>query len=116
MTAFCVFGVTRAQCKKIADDKVPMRDENRRLYTQDERAALVEKMAAELFESGGRTKQISPAFDAPHFARDWIAIGLKAGEIRNPRIMKRGTKTDKHGNLKTNKKTGLAVISWIPYA
>lgn len=116
MTAFCVFGITRAQCKKIADDKVPMRDENKRPYTQEERAALVEKMAGELFEAGVRTKQISPAFDTPHFAEDWIAIGKKAGEIRDPKIMKRGTKTDKHGNPKVNKKTGAEVISWVPYA
>lgn len=116
MTAFCVFGITRSQCKKIAEEKTPTYSkELKRDFTKEEFAARVEEMAKELFEAGVRTKQISPAFDTPHFAEDWISIGIKAGEIRDAKIMKRGTKTDKHGNLKSNKKTGLAVISWIPY-
>lgn len=115
MSSFCVFGVTREQCKKIARDKISQYDKDiERFLTQEEYAARVDAMAKELFEGGARSKQISPAFDAPQFARDWIAVGLKAQAIRTPKIMVLGVKCDKQGAEKMNKK-GLPVISWLPY-
>lgn len=116
MSAFCVFGVTRSQCKKMAEEKVESYDRDlQRHLTKEELAVRVEEVAQELFESSARTKQISPAFDAPQFAKDWIAVGLKTKTIRSPKIMTRGKKIDKKGAPKMNKK-GEEVIGWIPYA
>lgn len=54
MSSFCVFGVTRAMCKKIAEANVKTRDPVlKRDLTQDEWRERVEQLAAELFQQGG---------------------------------------------------------------
>jgi hypothetical protein len=117
MTAFCVFGISYAQCKALAEKNVESYDaKEKRTLTQEEFAERVEQAAKELFEGGAKLKQISPAFDAPQFCEDWIRVGLKSNCIRQPKVMTRGVKIDKHGAPVANKDTGLAVMTWVPYA
>jgi hypothetical protein len=114
MSGFCVFGVSREQCRKAAEESTPTTENKTTIPVDEWRRRVVEK-ARELFEGGAsRSKQISPAFDAPQFAEEWVRIGLSSGAITNPVIMTRGTKLDKKGAVRMNKR-GMEIISWIPY-
>ena len=110
MSGFCVFGVSRANCKQRAERAVP----SSRFLTVDEYAQRVAEIERELFSAEARPRQISPVFDAPQFAEEWIAVALKTEDIKSPKIMVRGVNTDRRGNQKVNKK-GIPVISWVPY-
>jgi hypothetical protein len=100
-----------AEEKTLTFDKVLNRE-----LTEEEYSQRVATLAQELFEGAARPKQISPAFDAPQFANDWIAVGTRSGFIRAPKVMRRGERIDKHGLPVINRKTGEKVITWIPYA
>lgn len=113
MAAFCVFGIGMGQCLKTADAKVSRWDKEKNDYVPlPEWVERRDVFAKELFETADRRKQVSPEFDAPQFCEDWIAV---AGErqVRLPKIMTRGEKTDKHGTV--IKKEGKPVITWIEY-
>lgn len=114
MSAFCVFGISRDQCKKRAKEVVSAYDEKRRPLAADEYVKRIEEFTQELFDEMERKKQISPAFDAPQFCEDWISVGLRSGSIKWPEIMVRGQKVDKKGNKVVNKK-GNPVMAWLPY-
>lgn len=108
MSAFCVFGISREQCKKRAKEEVGTYD-NANEYTQ-----RLAEVAQSLFDTVTRKRQISPAFDAPQFCEDWINVGLHADAIKWPEIMVRGQKVDKKGNKVVNKK-GAPIMTWLPY-
>lgn len=116
MTSFCVFGISRPQCKKSAEQRIGSCGANLKAHPlMDGRAEKIAAKTQELFDKkNAKPKQISPAFDAPQFADGWIAIELKTGQIRAAKIMTRGTKNDKYGAKRINKK-GEPTISWIPY-
>jgi hypothetical protein len=62
MTAFCVFGISYAQCKALAEKNVESYDaKEKRTLTQEEFAERVEQAAKELFEGGGETKANLPS-------------------------------------------------------
>jgi hypothetical protein len=116
VSGFCVFGVTRQDCLKRARAKVTTRDSTTKLQLSPEDwAARVDAEAGRLFEVA-RAKQISPAFDSPHFCADWIALGLRGmpPQIRAPQVMAKGKKVDKKGKELTRK--GVPVIGWVPYS
>lgn len=78
MSGFCVFGVTMEDCIARARKKTRTRcKELKRELTLEEWAAKADKLAREMFEACHGAKQISPAFDAPQFAADWIAVAKK---------------------------------------
>lgn len=113
MSSFCVYGVSKTKCKQAAEKKVPLTEGvPKRTLTMPEWLERVEKVLTDMFENG-RAKQISPAFDAPHFATDWINIGLQSNEIRSPKVMVKGEKVDKNGEPVLRK--GKPVIGWVPY-
>lgn len=115
MSAFCVFGVTLENCKKAAEKKVSTWDSKLQVHISPaEWRKRVDALAAEIFESAKRSKQISPAFDAPQFANDWIGVADRTTKARAMRIMRRGEKTDEKGAPVIRK--GKPVIGWIPYA
>jgi hypothetical protein len=116
MSAFCVFGVTYDACVEQAKKKVEpyIKEQGKptRAMTPEEYAGAVREKADALFESA-REKQISPAFDAPQFADDWIAIANRS-KARALKIMRKGQKVnDKGAPILRN---GKPVIGWIPYA
>lgn len=84
MSSFCVFGMTALVARAMAEDEIGWYTGsgiNRRELTREERAVLVDARAAELFEKR-KTRQISPAFDAPQFAREWLDIAHRSTAIR----------------------------------
>lgn len=84
MSSFCVFGMTALVARAMAEDEIGWytgAGVNRRELTREERAALVDARAAELFEKR-KTRQISPAFDAPQFAREWLDIAHRSTTVR----------------------------------
>lgn len=114
MSAFCVFGVSRASCKKVAETKVRQRDPKTKLHlSPQEWREQVEAFAQKLFDERISRKQISPAFDAPAFCDDWIKIGSAGNQIKLPVVMVRKVKQDKNGS--DVKKDGKPVIVWMPY-
>ncbi len=116
MSAFCVFGVTKQDCIKTARKKVKnyIVIDMRTIYlTMEDLNVKVQSMADDLFTTE-RVKQISPAFDAPKFAREWVEVGKQTKQITRPKIMCKGEKVDAKGAPMIRK--GQPVIGWIPYA
>lgn len=113
MTAFCVYGVSMANCRKTAEKSVKKWDvAKQRDLTVAEWGDLVRAKALELFNSATRQRQISPAFDTPDFCQDWLNVS-KQEEVRLARVMVRGPKMDKKGNRVT--KSGVQVMTWVSY-
>lgn len=110
MSAFCVYGVSMRNCLEKAREEL----EKNRGIPANEWNAKVSKRAEELFNLF-RVKQISPAFDAPEFCRDWIAVGEKTKQIKWPTIMCKGPKLDAKGEPML-RKGGRPLIGWIPFS
>lgn len=64
-----------------------------------------------MFKEATRRVKVSPELDTPQFCLDWLAVS--PGEVREPVIMVRGPKLDKHGNL--IKRAGVVVETWLEY-
>lgn len=112
MGAFCVFGVSRSVCRKLAEKSVPTFDKwTRRELTAPEWGVLVKEEADRLFAESMKEGRISPELDTPQFCRDWIAA--QPGEVKLTRLMCRGPKIDKHGAVVVRK--GAPVMVWLPY-
>lgn len=109
MSAFCVYGMTlpvatkRAE-KKLEGEKIAIEEWN----------AKVREMAETILVQAAPT-QVSPTFDAPQFAKDWIEVARKTSRIYAPKVMVRKPKKDKHGNPVVSKATGLPALGWEPY-
>jgi len=119
MSSFCVFGMTALVARAIAEEEigwtVPGENFSRpRQISREERAALVDKRAAELFEKRA-VRQISPAFDAPQFAHEWLDIARRSTEVRGGCLMVRGPKVNDKGTPVISKVTGMPTITWLPY-
>ena len=112
MGAFCVFGVSRQVCRKLAEKNVATFDQQtKKTLTAAEWGERVAAEADRLFHESEKQVRISPELDAPQFCRDWIAAAPE--EVRLTRIMVRGPKVDKHGAALL--KEGVPVLSWHPY-
>jgi hypothetical protein len=109
MSAFCVFGMTLAIAKKraekkLSDTSIPMDQWNERVLAE-----------AEKILAHANPTQVSPPFDAPQFARDWIEVAKRTSRISGAKVMARKPKKDKHGNPVISKATGLPALGWEPY-
>lgn len=115
MSSFCVFGISRSDCKRIAEKKVSTYDPEKKVdMSLAEWRLRADAFAESLFNEMDRAKQISPAFDAPQFCIDWINVGARGGQIKSPTVMVRGQKIDEEGV--PVKRNGKPVITWLPYA
>ena len=95
MGAFCVFGISRSKCRKTAERKTSNM-EGKIGLTITEWARRVAELADHMFnDPEAKREKVSPELDAPQFCRDWLAA--QEGEVRQPLIMVRGPKIDKHG-------------------
>lgn len=114
MGAFCVFGVSRTHCRKLAEKSVPTsvaEGLSRRNLTASEWGGAVAIETARLFDESVKQVRISPELDAPQFCRDWIASA--PGETKLTKIMCRGDKVDKHGAEMMRE--GVPVQTWLDY-
>jgi len=112
MGAFCVFGVSRSACRKVAEKNVPTWDSQaKRSLSAPEWGARVAAETERLFEQTEKQVRISPELDAPQFCHDWIAS--QPGEVKLTRLMYRGPKIDKHGAAVV--RDGVPVLTWLPY-
>ena len=106
MGAFCVFGVSRSACRTEAERKIVAHD-----MTLSQFAAARDALAEKLFEEAVKAVRISPEFDAPQFAHDWMAVS--PNEIKLAKVMVRGPKFD--GGGKPIKRNGTPVMTWHEY-
>lgn len=98
MGAFCVFGVSRAACKLLAEKKTPTHEgegKNRRELTMAEWTERRDRLAQQLFEQTEKPARISPEFDAPQFCTDWINVA--PAQLKLTTVMVRGPKFDGGG-------------------
>jgi len=115
MTAFCVFGVSRTDCKRIAEKKVKFYDnEKKRDLTMEEWRAAVNALAQDLFATTTRHRQVSPNFDAPQFAREWAALAQRSDQVKGADIRVRTVMLDAEG--KPAKRKGKILMTWQHFA
>ncbi|USE78942.1 hypothetical protein NDR89_20105 [Cupriavidus gilardii] len=109
MSAFCVYGMSFTLALKRAEKKVSSVG----LSMEDWRKQVHD--AAEQILLSAKPTQVSPTFDAPQFAQDWIEVAERTSRVHAPRVMVRAPKVDKHGNVVKDKRTGLPALGWKPY-
>ena len=120
MSTFAVFGMTRDFALAEARKKTPTTRielvKGVRVtvdLTPDEWEAAVQKRADKVM-AGARTVQLCKPFDAPQFARDFIALCRNRGGCRDLTIKARAPEKDGHGQVRKTKK-GAPMLSWQPY-
>ncbi|WP_375738031.1 hypothetical protein [Pseudomonas boanensis] len=118
MSTFAVFGMTRDVALADARKKVKITRKTPQgevAIPMSEWLQLCEKRADETM-AGAKTKQLSPLFDAPQYAEDFISIARRTLKCRDMHIKCRVPLTDALGNPLINKKTGAQKVGWRPYA
>lgn len=117
MSTFAVFGMTRDAALDLARRQVKT---TRRTpqgevgIPMTEWLALCEKRTDEIME-GTKTKQLSPLFDSPQYADDFIALARRTLKCRDMHIKARVTLTNEKGEALIDKKTKAPKIGWEPY-
>lgn len=109
MSAFCVYGMTLEVATKRAEKK--LRDSSLSMEAWKKK---VHELAEQILIEAKPT-QVSPPFDAPQFAKEWIEVARKTSRIYAPKVMVRKPKKDKQGNPVISKATGLPALGWEPY-
>lgn len=117
MSTFAVFGMTRELALVEARKKV----KTTRKTPQGEVAIgmsewlrLCEKRADDIM-AGAKTLQLSPLFDAPQYAEQFIEIARKSCKCRDMHIKFKGVLKDAIGRPVINKKTGAPKVGWAAY-
>lgn len=118
MSAFCVFGMTEPLARKAAArnwEKHPstMTEEVRACITEADAADWI-AVKTEYLLVKATPVQISGAFDAPQFARDYITLAQQLHRTSRLQVMTRGEKKDANGALIISKATKKTVIGWVP--
>ncbi|WP_287030000.1 hypothetical protein [Pseudomonas sp. UBA6310] len=114
MSTFAVFGMTREQAVADARKRVKATRQTpggEVAIPMTEWLALCERRADETM-AGTKTKQLSPMFDAPQFAQDFIAVARRTLQCRDMHIKCRVPMTDALGNPLMNRKTGVQKVGW----
>lgn len=114
MSAFCVHGVTRSACLATAKKKVDIvlingMGRRIRLMSEVEWGRCVGFPAAAMF-SKAKSSAVSPRFDAPQFARQWMDLSTKSGDLKDGCLMALAPTGEKHP------KTHEEILRWMPYA
>lgn len=117
MSTFAVFGMTRELAQADARKNV----KTTRKTPQGEVAIdmsdwlqLCEKRADDIM-AGAKTRQISPLFDAPQYAEQFIEIARKSCKCRDMHIKAKSVLKDAFGRPIINKKTGAPKVGWADY-
>jgi len=109
MSAFCVYGMTMTHALQLAEKQVSETGLSKEQWREAVHAA-----ANKIFVAHAPV-QVSPMFDAPQFARDWMDIACRTSQIYAPTVMVRQAKTDNRGNSVIDRRTGLPLLRWAPY-
>lgn len=110
MSTFAVFGMTRPVA--FAEAKKRTKGTRKNLQAPggveqiplDEWLALVEKKTEQIM-GGGTVRQLSPLFDAPQYAEQFIELARKTVRCRDMRIRSKAVLTDAKGKPVINPKT-----------
>lgn len=95
MSTYAVFGMTRSLALELARKQTSTRQKGNKL-SETEWLALCEQVADSIME-GERTKQLSPMFDAPQFAREFVELARKTEKARDLEIKVKVQLKDAHG-------------------
>ncbi len=110
MSTFAVFGMTRdvamADAKKTVKTTRPDPKKNGQTIelTVDEWLHKVGVRADQIM-AGTKVKQLSPLFDAPQYAEQFIELARKSGRCRDMRIRTKAVLVDAKGKPIINPKT-----------
>lgn len=110
MSTFAVFGMTRdvamAEAKKTVKTTRPdPKNVGQKIeLTVDEWLYKV-ALKADQIMGGVKVKQLSPLFDAPQYAEQFIALARKGGKCRDMRIRAKAVLKDAEGKPIINPKT-----------
>lgn len=110
MSTFAVFGMTRDVAMAEARRTVkttrpdPKRTGHNIELTVDEWMLKV-GLRADQIMGGARVKQLSPLFDAPQYAEQFIELARKSGKCRDMRIRTKAVLVDAKGKPIINPKT-----------
>lgn len=74
----------------------------------------VDKQALKIMQ-GKKVRQLSPTFDAPQYAEQFVSLARKSGSCRDLRVRAKCNLTDAEGNPLINKKTKAPKIGWVDY-
>lgn len=119
MSAFCVFGMTEPVARKAATKAW---EKHLTSLTKEVRACLTEADEAdwiavktEYLLAKAKPVQVSGAFDAPQFAKDYIALAQRLHRTSRLQVMARGEKKDAKGAPVISQSTKKPVIAWVPH-
>lgn len=119
MTAFCVFGMTepiaRAAARKAWEKHVAAMTKEVRAYLTDSDETDWIDVKTDYLLAKARPVQVSGAFDAPQFARDYMALAKRSHRTSRLQIMARGEKRDATGAPRISKATKKPIIGWVPF-
>ncbi|NAQ13472.1 MULTISPECIES: hypothetical protein [Pseudomonas syringae group] len=121
MSTFAVFGMTMAWALSEARKKTPTTRANPKTggppieLTLEEWMVKVERNAEHIM-AGAKMRQLSPAFDAPQFARQFVELARKSGRCRDLKIRARHALVDAQGEPLLHKKTKAPRIGWQDYS
>ena len=121
MSTFAVFGMTRAVA--LAEAKKRTKGTRKNLKAPGgveqiplaEWLALVEKKADQIM-GGGTARQLSPLFDAPQYAEQFIELARKTIQCRDMRIRSKSVLTDAQGKPIINPKTKAPKVGFADWA
>jgi hypothetical protein len=120
MGTFAVFGMTWAFALSEAKKKTVTTRPNPKPgqppidLTLEEWMLKVERNAEQVM-AGARVRQLSPAFDAPQFAEQFVELARRTARCRDLRIRAKQVLMDEKGNPKINKKTKAPKVGWLDY-
>lgn len=121
MSTFAVFGMTRdvaiAEAKKTVKTTRPdpKRTGHNIELTVDEWLYKVGGRADQIM-GGARVKQLSPLFDAPQYAEQFIELARKGGKCRDMRIRAKRTLLDARGEPIINPKTKALKVGFTDWS
>ena len=67
------------------------------------------------YGGGDTVRQLSPLFDAPQYAEQFIELAKRQCKCRSLRIRAKCPITDAEGNPVINKKTKAPKVGWVDY-
>lgn len=117
MSTFAVFGMTMDLAMSLAKKTTKTTRANPKPGQPAIELSLEDWMLkvernAEGIMGGAKLRQLSPAFDAPQFARQFIELARKTGRCRDLKIRARVELTDAEGKPLINPKTKQPKVGW----
>ena len=117
MGGFCVYGQSMEVARARAAKKVSTFDsEAKRPLTEVEWRERVDEEATGIF-ARMKPVRVSPEFDAPQFARDFIDLAARTAPpshaLANMAVMRIDKKLDAKGNEVKSKTSGLPLMTWV---